>query len=162
MNFPDVYGSGYIVKCTDLRLQYLLYTSSKDTKVRIWIGQWGGPEGTIRWTCLAAAEPPQEYELPLDSGFINRSASLYSKDQFGRVFIRISVQTISDSAAIQGTMTIANLPEGYRPKTGVVAPAFADGSGGGANVLVRPSGEILVYSSENSSFVHSQITYLTI
>lgn len=148
MNFPDVYGSGYIVKCTDLRLQYLLYTSSKDTKFRTWIGQWGGPEGTITWTCLATAEPPQEYDLPLAEGFTvaeQYHANTYSKDQCGRVHVMGWVH------GAHGTnVTIATLPEGYRPVAEVYAPCYFSGEHEASPVIGRIS-----INTEGAIFGHS-------
>ena len=79
-------------------------------------GEW------IGWTKLPTAIPPQEYDIPLESGISNLVKSAYSKDQFGIVRVNISIQAERLSGM---NIRIGTLPVGFRPAVSrVVVPGF--------------------------------------
>lgn len=64
---------------------------------------------------LATATPPTEYDLPVASGVsvIGGRKTTYSKDQFGRVIVRIQL-SVDSQVNIWGI--VGYLPAGYRPR----------------------------------------------
>ena len=89
----------------------------------IWI-QSTDQGGWTNWVQLAKCETPEIHELPLANGWLTYGTSInwYSKDQFGQVTIyfrlKSTVTTITDS------ITIANIPEGFRPQHAMSIPGL--------------------------------------
>lgn len=79
-------------------------------------GEW------IGWKELPIASPSQEYDVPLELGISNLVESVYSKDKFGMVRVKISIQAERLSGM---NIRIGTLPEGFRPTVSrVVVPGF--------------------------------------
>ena len=80
--------------------------------------------GWANWVQLAKCETPDIHEIPLANGWQTYGTSInwYSKDQFGQVTIyfrlKSTVTTITDG------ITIANIPEGFRPQHGMSIPGL--------------------------------------
>lgn len=99
----------------------------------------GYPNWESGWQKFVSATPPQEYDMPLDSGWttVPTSHCVYSKDQFGMV--RITLAAMPDEPVSENTR-IAVLPAGFRPAvtiyrfpvvstTGTVGFGYITGSG---------------------------------
>lgn len=85
-------------------------------------------EDWSEWTPTATATPPQEFELPLASGWSNYSGmrSRYWKNQFDEVSV---VVDISNPNTVSHGAVVATLPEGFRPAAAFDAPTIIyDGS----------------------------------
>ena len=103
------------------------------------------------WIKLATATPPQEYELPLADDITNYATSVYHKNQFNEVSLRVSV---SATNAIQNGATIATLPEGFRPAKAIDTDATGYVSGSSwfaCRLVIQPSGVVQVYWGIGSS-----------
>lgn len=111
--------------------------------------------------------------MPFVEGFVDRGltagdhilASKYCKDLFGRVHIKMSVQ----SDPLENTITadapiVAMIPEGFRSRETIIAVAYGwpnnSAAGGIATILVRANGEIAVFGVSPYACMHGQITYL--
>lgn len=77
---------------------------------RRYSGDWN------EWNIVSVSRPPEVHDLPLAAGMIARYPCQYSKDQFGRVLVRISLGCPSLGAG-GVSFLIATLPEGYRPSS---------------------------------------------
>ncbi|WNX84039.1 hypothetical protein RWV98_15865 [Agathobaculum sp. NTUH-O15-33] len=105
-------------------------------------GIWKG------WKPLATATPPAVYDLPLAAGWSvadQWSASEYRKNQFKEVFVEF---TLRSTVAPTSGMTLATLPEGYRPaksRHAVCAVIFSDYSHGVGHVDVGGDGAIKLW-----------------
>ncbi|WP_125116500.1 hypothetical protein [Agathobaculum sp. Marseille-P7918] len=103
------------------------------------------------WIKLATATPPQEYELPLAADITNYATSVYHKNQFNEVSVRVSVSVTN---AIQNGATIATLPEGFRPMKAIDTDATGYVSGSSwfaCRLVIQPSGAVQVYWGIGSS-----------
>ena len=103
------------------------------------------------WAKLATATPPQEFDLPLADGISNYATSVYHKNQFNEVSVRVS---ISATNAIQNGATIATLPEGFRPAKAIDTDATGYVSGSSwfaCRLVIQPSGAVQVYCGIGSS-----------
>ncbi|RKJ37178.1 hypothetical protein D7X25_32070 [bacterium 1XD42-8] len=110
--------------------------------------------------------------MPFVEGFVDRGlvagdhilASKYCKDLFGRVYIKMSVQ----SDPLENTITadasiVAMIPEGFRPRETIIATAYGwpnNSVGGIATISVRANGQVLVFGVSPYAYAHGQITYL--
>lgn len=113
----------------------------------IWI-QSSDQDGWRDWVQLAKCETPEVHDLPLTNGWLTYGTSInwYSKDQFGQVTIyfrlKSTVTTITDS------ITIANIPEGFRPQHGMSIPGlltFDNYTRLPCHVDIDPSGALQLY-----------------
>lgn len=95
--------------------------------------------GWTNWYRFATSTPPQEYDLPLTDGIVNNNLtkSIYFMDQFG--IVTVSIQVHGTSAVSPGT-TIAQLPQGFRPKTPKLVYAAT-----GVYLAIDPDGNINMY-----------------
>lgn len=113
----------------------------------VWI-QYRDQDGWRDWVQLAKCETPEVHDLPLTNGWLTYGTSInwYSKDQFGQVTIyfrlKSTVTTITDS------ITIANIPEGFRPQHGMSIPGlltFDNYTRLPCHVDIDPSGALQLY-----------------
>ena len=72
------------------------------------------------WIHEATATPPQEYDLPLAEGIIELYPSVYRKDQFKNILIKLAARI---NSASKKYINVATLPEGYRPPFDTQVPA---------------------------------------
>ena len=105
----------------------------------------------VNWNKLADVAlcvAPEVHDLPLANGWLTYGTSInwYSKDQFGQVTIyfrlKSTVTTITDS------ITIANIPEGFRPQHGMSIPGlltFDNYTRLPCHVDIVPSGALQLY-----------------
>ena len=100
------------------------------------------------WMEVAQCVVPEVHDLPLANGWLTYGTSInwYSKDQFGQVTIyfrlKSTVTTITDS------ITIANIPEGFRPQHGMSIPGlltFDNYTRLPCHVDIVPSGALQLY-----------------
>lgn len=105
----------------------------------------------VNWNKLAdvaLCEAPEVHDLPLADGWLTFGTSInwYSKDQFEQVTIyyrlKSTVTTITDG------ITIANIPEGFRPQHGMSIPGlltFDNYTRLPCHVDIGPSGALQLY-----------------
>lgn len=115
---------------------------------------------------LATATPPQEFDLPLADGISDYATSVYHKNQFSEVSVRVSV---SATNAIQNGATIATLPEGFRPAKAIDTDATGYVSGSSwfaCRLVIQSSGAVQIYwgigSSPATFIVGSFAPYLAV
>lgn len=125
----------------------LLYIAHAQSEMFIQsrVGEWN------KWIPFSLATPPQEYELPLAADITNYATSVYHKNQFNEVSVRVSV---SATNAIQNGATIATLPEGFRPMKAIDTDATGYVSGSSwfaCRLVIQPSGAVQVYWGIGSS-----------
>lgn len=113
----------------------------------IWI-QSTDQGGWTNWVQLAKCETPEIHELPLANGWLTYGTSInwYSKDQFGQVTIYFRLK--STVTTITEDITIANIPEGFRPRHGMSIPGlltFDNYTRLPCHVDIAPSGAIQLY-----------------
>ena len=114
---------------------------------------------------------PAEYDLQFVEGFADRGlivehtpVSKYCRDLFGRVHIKMSMQ----SDPFENTITadapvVAIIPEGFRPRQTVIAAAYGwsnNTARGIATIVIRTNGEITAYGVSPYACAQGQITYL--
>lgn len=112
-------------------------------------GIWAG------WKEIATATPPQEYDLPLAEGIIELYPSVYRKDQFKNILIKLAARI---NSASKRYINVATLPEGYRPpfdtqvpatlksvSTGTYIASTAKIVGGAINVEFLDTGDFELY-----------------
>ena len=113
----------------------------------VWI-QYRDQDGWRDWVQLAKCETPEVHDLPLTNGWLTFGTSInwYSKDQFEQVTIyyrlKSTVTTITDG------ITIANIPEGFRPQHGMNIPGlltFDNYTRLPCHVDISPSGALQLY-----------------
>ena len=123
----------------------IIYIVHADKSICI---QSRGQDGWRDWVQLAKCETPEVHDLPLTNGWLTYGTSInwYSKDQFGQVTIyfrlKSTVTTITDS------ITIANIPEGFRPQHGMSIPGlltFDNYTRLPCRVDIAPSGALQLY-----------------
>jgi len=106
----------------------------------------------------ANVEPPQEYHLPLLTGFSGANA-VYWKNQFGEVHIQGNVT--KNSNYIDGDI-IAVMPEGFRPTYDVEQPAVLGGEYQGAIVQVMLDGNVaLRLNPTNCTHAYLSATFIS-
>lgn len=142
-------GGGFLECYKDYtrRTQLVISPPSDNTPISARIARTD--DGT-HWTSkyLATCETPEVHDLPLANGWLTYGTSInwYSKDQFGQVTIyfrlKSTVTTITDS------ITIANIPEGFRPQHGMSIPGlltFDNYTRLPCHVDIDPSGALQLY-----------------
>ena len=122
------------VRKTAVAIQYSAGYSQIATR-GIFEGNWIDDD----WLYFSTTTPPQEFDLPLASGFSNGGGgnSVYWKDQFNQVHFLVSV---ANQNSLSSGDVIATLPAGFRPSNTVI---FVLGSSSGA---VRKTGSLNVTS----------------
>ena len=96
---------------------------------------------SVRAVYLSTATPPQEFDLPLASGF--SGTAKYSKDQFGKVLLTIDITGSYSNATVIGT-----LPAGFRPSETVTVLARI--GGGFSTIDIDSTGEVKSYNISGS------------
>lgn len=104
------------------------------------------------WIKLSDATPPQEFDLPLVSGFSNGGGgnSVYWKDQFNQVHFLVSV---TNQNSLSSGDVIATLPAGFRPsKTAIfVLGSLVSSVRKTGSLNVKNDGSILYFGDPLSS-----------
>lgn len=111
-------------------------------------GKWSNP-----WIELAQSTAPEVHELPLSNGWQAYGEGLcwYTRNQFKEVTIGMLLR--STSALTSDGAQFATLPEGFRPKVTVVAPANVtanDYSHSACHVTINPDGGIYLHFDASS------------
>lgn len=116
------------------------------------------------WRELAAAIPPQEYDLPLAEGMQASSRSVYSINQFGQVHIHGAVS--AGDGTIAWDQVIGTLPEGVRPAAPIEACAsfVVDGVNCAGAVSISADGLIKAYPNIESqqNVVYFDLFFLSV
>ena len=87
----------------------------------------GYPNWGNGWRQLATATPPQVFDLPLSDGWTEHRASEYFKTQENIVTVYFQVHTSSPQG---GEITLATLPEGFRPQATIGGAGYFKPEGG--------------------------------
>jgi len=105
--------------------------------------------------------PPQDYNLPIITGFKAYGKCVYSKTQESIVLINAAIQT--SSGYFPSMSTVSTLPEGYRPKYDTEISVLFSGSD------VRPTGIVqilrdgtirVICNSDSQSIVFFSVSFL--
>lgn len=109
------------------------------------------------WYPVAAATPPQEYDLPLADGI--GSSAKYSKDQFGRVQLRGWITGATDNSVL------ATLPAGFRPasRAHFIQAIYSASQCGIARVAIETDGTIFVEKIQDGTLANGlslQLSFL--
>ena len=105
------------------------------------------------WVQLAKCEAPEVHDLPLADHWEPRGDGLcwYTRNQFGEVSIGMLVRSTS-TVSVDGTQ-FATMPEGFRPRVTVVAPANVtanDYSHSVCHVTINPDGGVYLHFDASS------------
>lgn len=111
------------------------------------VGVWG------QWAPVALAEPPQEYNLQVESAL--KAYARYSRSQEGIVVLYADVRKSDGSALGTSATTVGTLPVGFRPASTVYASAVALDSSAGAimgaaQIWVSQTGVVSVITDPQS------------
>ena len=124
----------------------ITYTNASSNAGSMWTG----------WHPLATAMKPQEFDLPLASGFSNGGGgnSVYWKDQFNQVHFLVSV---TNQNSLSSGDVIATLPAGFRPsKTAIfVLGSLVSAVRKTGSLNVKSDGSIVYFGEPLSSGVVS-------
>jgi len=129
--------------------------ANKDPYIKYYAnGQWRA------WKQLATAAPPTLYSLPITSGLTATGG--YYKNQFGEITIQVQ---INNSSGFKNGDVIANLPAGYRPKSGFNHTATYHGdntySPGAVSISTDGVISVKVNSSPVVSNMYLNLKFLT-
>ena len=118
----------------------------------VWI-QCRDQDGWRNWTQLAKCETSEVHDLPLADGWLTCGEGLcwYTRNQFKEVTIGMLLRSTS-ALTIDGDQ-FATLPEGFRPKVTVVAPANVtanDYSHSACHVTINPDGGVYLHFDTSS------------
>ena len=118
----------------------------------IWI-QSSDQGGWRDWVQLANCETPEVHDLPLANGWQAYGEGLcwYTRNQFKEVTIGMLLS--STSALASDGAQFATLPEGFRPKVTVIAPANVtanDYSHSACHVTINPDGGVYLHFDASS------------
>ena len=118
----------------------------------VWI-QYRDQDGWRNWAQLAKCETPEVHDLPLADGWQAYGEGLcwYTRNQFKEVTIGMLLR--STSALTSDGAQFATLPEGFRPKVTVIAPANAtanDYSHSACHVTINPDGGVYLHFDASS------------
>lgn len=118
----------------------------------VWI-QYRDQDGWRNWAQLAKCETPEVHDLPLANGWQAYGEGLcwYTRNQFKEVTIGMLLR--STSALTSDGAQFATLPEGFRPKVTVIAPANVtanDYSHSACHVTINPDGGIYLHFDASS------------
>lgn len=181
LGYNDNLGTGINLK-EHVKYEYLSLDGSKDSELNgsggclILPGWRSGPWGMqmrfdMRWNALfirryrdgatlwddwerlAICAPPEVHELPLADGWQAYGEGLcwYTRNQFKEVTIGMLLR--STSALTSDGTQFATLPEGFRPKVTVIAPANVtanDYSHSACHVTINPDGGAYLHFDASS------------
>lgn len=102
----------------------------------------------------ALTTPPQEFSLPLSTGWSTNNGCLYRKTQDSMVVI-IAQFVLNSGATASDSMELATLPEGFRPSSYLIVPAcMQDGSERLSCVVqISTSGKMIYNGKANTTSV---------
>lgn len=102
----------------------------------------------------ALTTPPQEFSLPLSTGWSTNNGCLYRKTQDSMVVI-IAQFVLNSGATASDGMELATLPEGFRPRSYLIVPAcMQDGSERlSCAVQISTSGKMIYNGKANTTSV---------
>lgn len=144
--WPD--GRNSIIQFCPPGSQYLIDFAANFTNKRVGYRLLYNGE----WFEIATATPPQEFDLPLASGFSNGGGgnSLYWKDQFNQVHFLVSV---TNQNSLSSGDVIATLPAGFRPsKTAIfVLGSLVSAVRKTGSLNVKSDGSIVYFGDPLSS-----------
>lgn len=105
------------------------------------------------WTEIAMRTAPEVHDLPLADHWEPYGDGLcwYTRNQFGEVSIGMLVRSTA-TVSVDGTQ-FATMPEGFRPRVTVVAPANAtanDYSHSVCHVTINPDGGVYLHFDTSS------------
>ena len=102
----------------------------------------------------ALTTPPQEFSLPLSTGWSTNNGCLYRKTQDSMVVI-IAQFVLNSGATASDGMELATLPEGFRPRSYLIVPAcMQDGSERLSCVVqISTSGKMIYNGKANTTSV---------
>lgn len=151
-NMPSEYAA-YAKLRSSLSGSYDMWFGASDC--RFWFARAGDDAIPARdiWYELARCIAPEVHDLPLADGWQAYGEGLcwYTRNQFKEVTIGMLLR--STSALTSDGSQFATLPEGFRPKVTVIAPANVtanDYSHSACHVTINPDGGVYLHFDASS------------
>lgn len=150
---PSRLGMCHVVRMTASRVSFQFFTKgTRFFPAQMWLGFHSADAGWSGWFQGVIATPPQEFSLPMSSGWGGNSR--YSKSQESVVLVNLYAELRDGGSCTDGTV-IATLPSGYRPfaeRVGAVSTQDSSGRDAAfirilANGSVTYQGKILTQST---------------
>lgn len=109
------------------------------------------------WVKIATATPPQEYDLPLADGITALQPCTYYKNQFSEVTLGGCT-----SGLVSDGVTIATLPEGFRPDHPIERPATFTSNGNryAGSVFIAANGIVSIHTPATATNVIFAASFL--
>ena len=110
---PSRLGMCHVVRMTASRVSFQFFVKGTSAfPAQMWLGFHSVDAGWSGWFQGVIATPPQEFSLPMSSGWGGNSR--YSKSQESVVLVNLYAELEGGGSCTDGTI-IATLPAGYRP-----------------------------------------------
>ncbi|MBM6887871.1 pyocin knob domain-containing protein [Pseudoflavonifractor phocaeensis] len=164
INVPAGCSFGVMIVCGD-ETNTIMQIVSNHTNTALYKRTWRNASIWSEWLPIPTATPPQEFNLPLASGWSALPGGLatYFKTQESVVCLTLNVG--SSTPVSQGNL-IATLPEGYRPSAQIKVPIVYLVSGQSVYSIghldVGSDGTIVIYNSQSGNEVISEISSGTV
>lgn len=111
----------------------------------------------LDWTYIPIITPPEEYDLPLADGITALQPCTYYKNQFSEVTLGGCT-----SGSVSDGVTIATLPEGFRPDHPIERPATftANGNRYAGSVFITANGIVSIHTPAEATNVVFAASFL--
>lgn len=132
---PSRLGMCHVVRMTASRVSFQFFTKGTSAfPAQMWLGFHSVDAGWSGWFQGVIATPPQEFSLPMSSGWGGNSR--YSKSQESVVLVNLYAELEGGGSCTDGTI-IATLPAGYRPAGERVFTVSTQDSSGRDVAIIR-------------------------
>ena len=132
---PSRLGMCHVVRMSASRVSFQFFTKGTSAfPAQMWLGFHSVDAGWSGWFQGVIATPPQEFSLPMSSGWGGNSR--YSKSQESVVLVNLYAELEGGGSCTDGTV-IATLPSGYRPFAECVGAVSTQDSSGRDAAIIR-------------------------
>ena len=132
---PSRLGMCHVVRMTVSRVSFQFFVKGTSAfPAQMWLGFHSADAGWSGWFQGVIATPPQEFTLPMSSGWGGNSR--YSKSQESVVLVNLYAELEGGGSCTDGTI-IATLPAGYRPAGERVFTVSTQDSSGRDVAIIR-------------------------
>lgn len=132
---PSRLGMCHVVRMTASRVSFQFFTKGTSAfPAQMWLGFHSVDAGWSGWFQGVIATPPQEFSLPMSSGWGGNLR--YSKSQESVVLVNLYAELEGGGSCTDGTI-IATLPAGYRPAGERVFTVSTQDSSGRDVAIIR-------------------------
>lgn len=132
---PSRLGMCHVVRMTASRVSFQFFVKGTSAfPAQMWLGFHSVDSGWSGWFQGVIATPPQEFSLPMSSGWGGNSR--YSKSQESVVLVNLYAELEGGGSCTDGTI-IATLPAGYRPAGERVFTVSTQDSSGRDVAIIR-------------------------